>query len=880
MSHLVGQTLRHYRLVEEIGAGGMGVVYRAHDESLDRDVAVKVLHEAVAQDADRLTRFEREAKAVAKLDHPNILAIHGFGTDQGVTYAVTELLDGGDLRGSILESGMPWQKVVEVGAAIADGLAAAHGKGIVHRDLKPENVFITSDGRVKILDFGLARVKEPIHEEAETATMTPAGTVAGTVMGTLGYMSPEQLRGESSDARSDIFALGCVLYELLSGQTAFIRNSTAETSAAILKEEPASLSKSGTSLPAELERTVGRCLEKSPDMRFQSASDLAYNLRSITTSHAVPVVTPTAVTPVRRGRNTLWIGAAATILVAAAVLGWINLLPSETDLPPLRTVPLTNYPGREGEPAISPDGSMVAFVRKSEFAIKDLYVKLIGEGDPLLVSDGESNVRYPAWSPDNRRIAFIRTVKNEDGEYSQTIDSIPRMGGRSRQHADSPWSGFGEGLSWSPDGTTLAFSERENRDEPSAIFLLSLETGEKRRLTTSPADHSGDEFPRFSPDGRTVAFVRTRSYQAGIYLVPAEGGEPRPLVKDNSFAVGLDWTSDGREIIFSSMRVGNLGLYGLWRVPVAGGEPKKLPVGEGGSEPTLSRQRARMSYRRSSYTIDLWRVGGPLAGGEGRSPARFITSGRSAGFNNFPQYSPDGEMIAFGSRRSGFDEVWICDPDGSNPTQLTHFESLLTGHANWSPDGRQLVMSSNAAGNKDVYVMSVMGGVPRRLTDADSEEDYPSWSRDGRSIYFRSNRNGSFELYRMPVDGGEAVQLTTAGGCFAFESPDGQSLFFTKRELFLGPRGIWRIPVEGGEESKIHDRGEGNLWEVLDDGICYLNPASDTVEFLDLSSGEVRRVAEVEGASVFGFGVSPDGKWVVYPKPEAEADIILVENFR
>ena len=235
-------------------------------------------------------------------------------------------------------------------------------------------------------------------------------------------------------------------------------------------------------------------------------------------------------------------------------------------------------------------------------------------------------------------------------------------------------------------------------------------------------------------------------------------------------------------------------------------------------------------------------------------------------------------MIAFGSHRSGFDEVWICDRDGSNPTQLTHFESLVSGHANWSPDGRRLVMSSDAAGNSDIYVMSVTEGVPRRLTDDDSEEDYPSWSRDGRWIYFRSNRNGSFELYKMPADGGEAVQLTTAGGCFGFESPDGRSLFFTKRELWFGPRGIWRIPVEGGEEVKIHDRGEGNLWEVLDEGICYLNRGS--VEFLEFSSGEVRRVAEVEGASVFGFAVSPDGQWAVYPRPEEEADIILVENFR
>jgi len=259
MTEMIGRTLGHYRIVEQIGAGGMGVVYRAHDERLDRDVAIKVLHEAMAQDADRLARFEREAKAVAKLDHPNILAIHDFGTDKGVTYAVTELLDGQNLRQSLRASGMPWQKMVEVGAAIADGLAAAHGKGIVHRDLKPENVFVTSDGRVKALDFGLAQVKVRVEEEAETATMTPAGTVAGTVMGTMGYMSPEQLRGEPSDARSDIFALGCVLYEMLSGQTAFLRKSTAETSAAVLNEEPERLSSTGTVLPAEIERSIHRC---------------------------------------------------------------------------------------------------------------------------------------------------------------------------------------------------------------------------------------------------------------------------------------------------------------------------------------------------------------------------------------------------------------------------------------------------------------------------------------------------------------------------------------------------------------------------------------------------------------------------------------------
>jgi len=291
---LIGRTLGHYRIVDKIGEGGMGVVYRAHDERLDRDVAIKVLHASVAQDADRLARFEREAKAVAKLDHPNILAIHDFGTDEDVTYAVTELLDGQDLRQCVPASGMPWRKVAEIAATIADGIAAAHGKGIVHRDLKPENVFVTSDGRIKVLDFGLAQMKEPVDEEAETRTLTPAGTVAGTVMGTMGYMSPEQLRGKQVDARSDIFALGCVLYEMLSGKAAFLRGNTAETTVAILKEEPLSLSNSAKTLPSEFERAVRRCLEKSPEARFQSAADLAFNLSSISTGSGVQVMaTPT-----------------------------------------------------------------------------------------------------------------------------------------------------------------------------------------------------------------------------------------------------------------------------------------------------------------------------------------------------------------------------------------------------------------------------------------------------------------------------------------------------------------------------------------------------------------------------------------------------------
>jgi len=354
MSDLIGRTLGHYTIVEKIGEGGMGEVYRAHDERLDRDVAVKVIHESVAQDVDRLARFEREAKAVAKLDHPNILAIHDFGTESGVTYAVTELLDGQNLRQSIPASGMPWQKVVEIGAAIADGLAAAHGKGIVHRDLKPENVFITSDSRIKVLDFGLAQVKVPVEEDAETATLTPAGTVPGSVMGTMGYMSPEQLRGQSVDARSDIFALGSVLYEMLSGKAAFVRQSAAETSAAILKEEPERVSSTGKVLPAEVERSIHRCLEKSPNARFQSASDLAFALRTISTDQVISPVTEAKEPPVGKQKRTAWIVGLVAVGMIAAIALRINRSPpieetQEASIPRIVVLPFENLGSPDDE---------------------------------------------------------------------------------------------------------------------------------------------------------------------------------------------------------------------------------------------------------------------------------------------------------------------------------------------------------------------------------------------------------------------------------------------------------------------------------------------------------------------------------------------------
>ncbi len=340
---MIGRTLGHYELTSLLGAGGMGEVYRARDLRLDRDVAVKILPEHLAQDVEALRRFEREAKAVAALSHPNILSIFDFGTEAGVSYAVMELLKGETLRARLQRGAMDWREMVEIGSAIAEGLAAAHAKNIIHRDLKPENIFLTNSGQVKILDFGIARVKRTISPDAETLTTSIETTKHGVVMGTLGYMSPEQVKGEAAEAPSDIFSLGCVLYEMLSGQRPFVRATTAEMIAAILEAEPAPLTGTKTKLPAEIGRIVNHCLQKKPDERYQSARDLTFNLKAMLTGKTISAPLPKSL----NRRNRLAIRSVAVALVVllsiTAWLFWGNKSVGAIDS--LAILPLVNASG-------------------------------------------------------------------------------------------------------------------------------------------------------------------------------------------------------------------------------------------------------------------------------------------------------------------------------------------------------------------------------------------------------------------------------------------------------------------------------------------------------------------------------------------------------
>jgi serine/threonine protein kinase/Tol biopolymer transport system component len=876
-----GSQLGSFEIISLLGSGGMGEVYKAKDLKLGRTVAIKVLQKELASDPERLKRFEQEARSASALNHPNIITIYDISEHESTPYIAMEYVEGKTLRELLGTRELTLSKSLQYAVQIADGLARAHGQGIVHRDLKPDNVMVTEDGLVKILDFGLAKLMEPSDwTEASTRDLQRPHTQEGHVVGTAPYMSPEQAQGQKVDARSDIFSFGSVLYEMVTGRRAFAAKSIRELLTAIIREHPNKVSEVVPSVPLDLEKVITRALRKEPERRIQSMADVKIELQDIKEELesgsfvSADQVSRKAAEP--RGKTWLWL-AAAVVLITVVAASWLYFKPA-ADIPH-RTIPLTSYPGEENDPVISPDGSQVAFVRVEGPDERDLYVKLIDGGEPVLISEGD--IHTPAWSPDGNQIAFIRDVQ-EDGAIVRRIFTISALGGAERQITTSLAARrYGYGLSWSPDGNILAMIDRESPEGSSGIFLLSLETGEKRRLTSPPPGHDGDRHPRFSPDGGTVAFVRQRVIaQSDIYLVPVAGGEARRLTTNNRMTSGLDWTNDGRSIVFSASRSGRAGYFSLWRVSVSGGEPEPLGVGEHGVSPSLSRRGGRLSYAKFDRTWNLWRVGGPSAAEEHKSPTRFISSTWAV---NSPQYSPDGRIVLYCSHRTGFQEIWICDSDGSNPKQLTFLEDPMTVAGNWSPDGQRIAFASMKEGSFDVYVIDATGGFPRRLTTETSVEGFPSWSNDGRWIYFTSDRTGRFELYKMRADGGEAVQITRNGGTAALESRDGQFLYFAKSAIGSGPLGIWRMPKDGGEESQIHDRGEFVCWDVLEQGICYLNRHSvpPAVELLDLTTKEVSQVAVLENRpTIYGFAVSPDGRWILYQTEENQHDIMLVENFR
>ncbi len=552
--------------------------------------------------------------------------------------------------------------------------------------------------------------------------------------------------------------------------------------------------------------------------------------------------------------------------------------------PESKIVPVTSFPGNESQPAFSPDGNQIAFAWNGpqEEANPDIYIKLIDAGEPLRLTTDPAPDLNPVWSPDGRYIAFMR-----EG-IASGIYLVPALGGAERKLGEAwPYRPLSkQSLSFSPDGKFLAVADKTVAAESFGIFLLAVETGERHRLTAPPKGAVGDDSPAFSPDGKTLAFARSISITASdLYLVPVAGGALKQLTFDLVRTHGLTWTTNGREILFSSIRGGNY-QEELWRIPATGGTPEKVEgsVGSYLNDPAIPRQGNRVAYTRVSLDSNIWRLELPGLKQRVPAPARLIFSTFT---DDNPQYSPDGTRIVFGSERSGFAEIWVCNSDGSNTFPLTNLTHTNTGTPRWSPDSRRIAFDSLAEGNMDIYVVSASGGKPQRLTTEPAEDTCPSWSRDGQWIYFGSNRSGSLQIWKMPVAGGAATQVTKQGGFEGFESFNGKFFYYAKgRDL----PGIWRIPVEGGEETLVlahHQAGLWRYWAVVEQGIYFITaetPDHPLIEFFSFVTGRVTQVATLERPiprGITGISASSDGRWLIYSQlDQSGSDIMLMENFR
>ena len=877
---MIGQTLDHYRIESKLGQGGMGVVYKARDTRLDRTVAIKVLPPDKLADPDRKRRFIQEARAASALNHSNIVTIHDIRSEGGVDFIVMEHIEGTTLDELIPPRGMPSAQALELAVQIAGALAKAHAAGIVHRDLKPSNVMVTAEGRVKILDFGLAKLLVSPDLLPDGETYSRVLTEEGVVMGSAAYMSPEQAEGRAVDARSDIFSFGSVLYEMVTGRRPFAGDSPLSVLARILGEEPTAPVQLAASIPLELDKAILRCLRKDPARRYQTMADLKVALEDMDQEQG----------PAKRATPPRWaLAVLVLVLLLAGVVAWRTSRAPQT-AEPLQAVALTTLPGLERYPSFSPDGNYVAFMWTGPNQDnEDIYVQMIGSGSPLRLTTDPRIDTSPVWSPDGRWIAFLRGTTS--APYLQDISEvrlIPPLGGSERRIAEVRDVMLNPAepryLGWCPDSRCLVVTDFQGERKPHALFVIALDTGEKRQLT-SPESPAFDTNPVVSPDGRSLVFQRfPTGAGAELYSLPLGSGltatgPARRLTGASLNAKHPSWMPDGKEILFSAGG-------SLWRLAISGdGREARIPfVGENGLWPVVSQPQAgrplRLAYVQSTDDTGIWRIETSAPGAPATSPpVAAISSTRDEGF---AQFSPDGTRVAFQSDRTGGLEIWLADRDGSDAVQLTSLGAPGTGTPRWSPDGQTIVFNSSIEGQQEIYSAPAAGGKPRRLTSHPANDVIPSFSPDGASIYFTSNRTGEQQIWKMPASGGDAVQVTQNVGFFSVLSPNGADVYYTQT---TGPVAspLWRLSTSGGQPTKVLEGVVMRAFAVLESGIYYIDQPSGgaRLQYFDFATARSTTVARNLGNVRVGFTATPDGRTILYTKVDTSVDnLMLVENFR